>query len=77
MAEPRTESDQPEVAYTETQFGIRVKGVVQPIAVGPAEAERYRAANVDIHARQRTVYRERVTEWEPLTTPPASTDGGA
>ena len=57
-----------EVNYRETQYGIRAQGEVRPIAVGPAEAERYRAAGVDIHRRDRTVYYDDVTEWREMTT---------
>jgi hypothetical protein len=66
-----------EVSSRETQYGIRVDGVIQPIAVGPAEAERYRAGGADIHRRHRTRYYDDVSEWAPLPTPTTPPTEGA
>lgn len=58
-----------EVAYRETQYGIEIKGAVQPIAVGPNEAERYREAGVPVFRREKTTYHPDTTNWRPLTAP--------
>lgn len=70
LASRLREAGEVEVAWSSAQYGIRTPdGEIRSIAVGPAEAERYRAANVDIHVRQQTVYKERVTEWQPMNEP--------
>lgn len=63
-----------EVARRETQYGIRVRGEIQPVSIGPAMAESYRRAGVDIHSREKTIYHPDATEWREMPTP-ASAEG--
>ena len=57
----------PELSYRETQFGVRrSNGEIQPVAMGPAEAERYRASGLPMYSRQREVYLPVVDEWTEL-----------
>jgi hypothetical protein len=69
-----------EAACRETQYGVRTKDGIQPVLIGPAEAERYRASGVDIHQRERTTYYDEVSEWSAIPAPadraPGTAEGG-
>lgn len=63
----------PEINYRETQYGIRTAdGEIRPAAVGPAEAERYRAAGVDVYCRERIVYWPTESNWCAVARPAAN-----
>lgn len=59
-----------EVNYREIQYGQRLPdGRVNPLQCGPNQAAMYRSAGHDIVQRERTVYRDDVTEWHGANLP--------
>ncbi len=59
-----------EVNYRETQYGVRhPDGRILLMPIGPAEAERHRAAGIDLRQRERVVFYDDVTEWAEMPEP--------
>lgn len=70
MAGQSNEKELAEVACRSVQYAVRLSdGRIETVAIGPAEARRYREAGIDLMERDRIDYAPALGEWRPSIPP--------